>query len=111
MTGRTLKQVSDAQQLGGMGQIDPALLSRNASQAEFQVGPYSQVREQAGFLKYVTQCAFMDRDKQVVLAVLPDLIIDLHKCLAGTLQPGDAAQASGFPRAGMSKQRGHAFTG
>ncbi len=56
-----LQQVADAQQFGGLGHVDPALLRGDALETEFQVGPHRQMREQAGLLKHITQRAFMRR--------------------------------------------------
>ena len=62
-----------------MNDIDPALLFRDALQAEFQACQHRQTGEQAGFLKDITQCAFVWRDENLLVAVLPDFIVDLDK--------------------------------
>ena len=93
---RPLQQVGDAQQLAGMGQVHPPLLAGDALEAELQVGPHRQVREQAGFLEYIAQRPLVYRHKVLTLAVLPNFVIDLDIGLAGPFEPGDTAQAGGL---------------
>ena len=53
----------------------------------------------------------MNRDKQLVVAVLPDFVIDLHEGVFSPLQTRDTAQAGGFARPRVTKQSRHPFTG
>jgi hypothetical protein len=53
--------------------------------------------KQAGFLENITQGAFMRRDENPLVAVLPDFIVDLDKTLPGLFQTGDATQAVVLP--------------
>ncbi|MOA46237.1 hypothetical protein D3C78_1687270 [compost metagenome] len=88
--------MADTQQFGGMGHVDPALRPGDALEAELQVGQHRQMGKQAGFLEHVAQRAFVRRYEHLVIAVLPDFIVDLDKTLIGPFQAGDAAQASGL---------------
>ncbi|MNN46444.1 hypothetical protein D3C81_1608260 [compost metagenome] len=94
--------MADAQQLSGVGHVDPTLRLGNALEAELQIGQHRQMRKQAGFLEHVAERAFVRRDENPVVAVLPDFIVDLDKALIGPFQAGDAAQASGLARAGVA---------
>lgn len=98
------EQVADAQQVGGVGHVDFALGARDAPQAEFEVGLHRQMGKQAGFLEHITQGALMGRDEDLPAAVLPHFVVDLYQALPGFFQPGDAAQAGGLARAGMTVQ-------
>src|SRR5476649_2410406 len=106
-----VEQMSNAQQFGGVSLVHAPLMTSNTLEAEFQVGPHRQMWKQARLLEHITQGTFVRWHKQPVAAVLPDLIVDLHKAVFGTLQPGDTAQAGGLARAGMPVQRGDAKAG
>ncbi len=83
----TLQQMADSQQFRGMTHVDPTLLFRDALEAKFQIRQHRQMRKQAGFLEDITQRALMRRDKNLLFAVLPDLIVDPDETLLG-LAPG-----------------------
>ncbi|MNL36907.1 hypothetical protein D3C87_1590230 [compost metagenome] len=111
MLRMTIQQVADAQQFSRMGHVDPAQLFGDAFKTEFEVGQHRQMRKQTGFLKHVTQGAFMWRDKDLLLTVLPDFVVDLDKSLIGAFQARDAAQASGLARTGVTIKRRDAAPG
>ena len=92
----TLKQVPDTQQFGGLGHVHAPLRAWDTFEAELQIGEHRQVRKQARLLEHIAQGAFMRRHKQPFAAVLPHLVVDLHKTVFGAFQTGDAAQAGGL---------------
>ncbi len=65
------------------------------------------MREQAGFLKYITQWALMRGQKKILLIVLPDFPGDTQMTPC-TFQPGDGTQAGCFAAARGPEQRAHA---
>lgn len=103
-----IQQVANAQQLRGLGHVHAALGLGDTLEAELQVGQHRQVGKQAGLLEYITEGTFVRRYKHPVTAVLPDLLVDLHKPITGPLQPGNAAQAGGLARAGVPVECGDA---
>ena len=98
-----IEQVADAQQFGRVGHVDPTLLFGNSFQAEFQVSQHRQMGEQTGFLKHVTQGSFMRCDENILVAVLPDFIVDLNKASIGSFKARNAAQAGGLARARVTE--------
>ncbi len=66
------------------------------------------MREEAGFLKHIADGTFVGRNKDVLVAVLPDFIIDPDNAVRGFFQAGDTAQASGLAGAGRAIKRGYA---
>ena len=93
----------------GLYQLHTPLAARNAPQPELKVGAHRKVREQAGFLEDIAQRTLMDRHKHLAHAVLPDLAVDLDIRLVSALKARDTAQAGGFTRARVTKQRSDAL--
>ncbi|MNE14427.1 hypothetical protein D3C80_1073070 [compost metagenome] len=82
-----------------MRHVYPALVLRNALEAELEIGQHREVRKQAGFLEHIAHGAFVWRHENVLLAVLPDFVIDLDKAFISPFKAGDATQARGLARA------------
>ena len=100
-----VEQMIDAQQGRRLLQIDLALAGGNALEAEFQIAPHGEVREKTGFLKHVAERAFVRRDENAPVAVLPDVAVDRDEAAGSLFQPGDATQAGGLAGPGMAIQR------
>ena len=107
----SVQQLPDPQQFGGMRHVHPALLFGNSSETELQIRLHRKMRKQTRFLKHITHSALVRWHKNSVVAVLPDVTIDLNVCAFGTFEPGDTAQAGGLAGAGMAVERRHPTTG
>ncbi len=105
------EQGLDAEQRHRVVELHPARRRRDAAQAELQVAPHRQVREQAGLLEHVAELAAVSRHQDAARVVLPAFAIDHQAAARRRLQPGDAAQQRGLARAGVAEQRGDAAPG
>src|SRR5579862_699385 len=90
-------------------QLHVALRGGHAPQGVFEIAPYAQVREQAGFLKHETDLPPMRRHKSPL--VLPDLIVEAQQRAFRSLKSGDASKQGGLTGAGGTKQRSDTLAG
>src|SRR5690606_25997768 len=81
-----------------------ALCGRDAFLPVLQIPAHAQVWEQVGVLKHVADGAPVGGEEEPALAVLPEFTGHLQVTLLRAIQPGEAAQAAGLARTGMTEQ-------
>ena len=98
-----LQQMANAQQIDHLVQGHLAPRHRGALQAKVQIALHIQMGKQAGLLKHIAQGTAVGGQPLARGIVLPDLLAQAHLALAA-LQPGNAAQQTGFAAARGANQ-------
>jgi hypothetical protein len=92
-----LEQVADFQQIDRLFQCNPAIGSRHAPKAIFEIAPHIQMREQAGLLKNISQPALVRRHETA--RRLPGRAAYFQKAACMTVQARNGPQQRGFATA------------